>query len=402
MQQTYTKTVYLDYAATTPLDPDVAQHMHRVQDEIYANPSSLHHQGRCAFDRLQEARGNIAQALGAEASEIIFTGSGTESDNMALYGIAHAYKQYGKHIIISAIEHKAVLAMAHKLESEGFTVTYLPVDHQGLVDVDTCVAALRHDTILVSVMYANNEIGTIQPIAKLGEALLKRKTPSGTPFFHSDACQAVGLLPVEISKLHVDLLTINSSKIYGPKGIGLLYVKNGVQLAPLIVGGDQESGKRAGTENVALACGFARALQKACTMHAENCRRLMHLRDYCIATLKRHCPDVILNGHPSKRLANNIHITIPHIEGESLVLLLDTYGICCATGSACSALDLTPSHVLRAIGVSDEYIHGSIRLSLGLHTTQEDIDYTVGALAECIKKLRDISIMPHLQNTQRI
>ena len=396
-KNTILKTIYLDHAATTPLSPLVYKAMVSIEASIYGNPSSMHREGRRAFDILKQARLEVATVIGAKVKEIIFTGSGTESDNLAIIGIAHAYKKFGRHIIISAIEHKAVLASAHKLEKEGFTVTYLPVSKDGLIKVVDCVAAVRPDTILISIMHANNEIGTVEPITGLTAAIKKLRGEKTTPLFHTDACQGVGMLPVDVSKLGVDLMTINSSKIYGPKGIGLLYVKSGIYPEPLIVGGDQESGKRAGTENITLAHGFALALQNAVTSREANVSKLIALRDYFIKELISVCPDIIINGHRKKRLPNNIHISVPYIEGESLVLMLDKFGVCCSTGSACSAIDLTPSHVLRAIGIKDELIHGSLRFSLGNSTTKEEIDYTVVSIKKCINTLSRITALPYLQ-----
>lgn len=395
-------TIYLDHSATTPLDIEVHEEMSRIGTGIYGNPSSMHHQGRLAFDLLENARRSIATTLGSQPSEIIFTGSGTESDNLAIIGIAHAYQEHGKHIIVSAIEHKAVLAAAKHLETEGFEVTYLPVDTDGLINIDACIRAIRPDTILVSIMYANNEIGTIQPIAELSTLLKKNRGQNVTPLLHTDACQAVGMLPITVSEIGADAMTINSSKIYGPKGIGLLYVKNGLRVEPVIVGGDQELGKRAGTENVILAHGFAVALSNACNTQLTTHTHTMELRDYFMHTLCATHPDIVLNGHQHKRLPNNLHISIPHLEGESLVLQLDQYGICCSTGSACSAVDLEPSHVLRAIGVDDELIHGSLRFSLGKTTTIEDINYTLRCLTQCIETLRTITAMPHMRHKKSV
>ena len=396
MRDNLAKTIYLDYAATTPLSPIVHKAMLEIEAKIYGNPSSMHREGRKAFDILERARADTASSIGANPKEIIFTGSGTESDNLAIIGVAHAYKKFGRHIIVSTIEHKAVLAATHRLEAEGFEVTYLPVTENGLVSVEECITSIRPDTILISIMYANNEIGTIEPIARLATAIKKLRREKTTPLFHTDACQAVGMLPVDVSELGIDLMTINSSKIYGPKGIGLLYVKSGVYLEPLIVGGDQESGKRAGTENVALAHGFALALKNAVATQNQTSKDITALRNYFIEKLFTICPDIILNGHRQNRLPNNVHVSIPYIEGESLVLMLDKYGVCCSTGSACSAIDLSPSHVLRAIGITDELIHGSLRFSLGTSTTTEKIDLAVDSLEKCIVTLRGITAMPHM------
>ena len=389
------KSVYLDYAAAAPLDPEVCSAMQEVSLSIFGNPSSMHHQGRAAFDILEAARTRIAKCIAAKPTEIVFTASGTESDNLALYGVTKAYQEHGQHIIVSAIEHKAILNVAKRLESEGFSVTYIPVDKVGLVDVGSVLAAIRPDTTLVSVMYANSEIGTTEPITKLAAAL---KGSKEKPLLHTDATQAAEFLSLSTDELGVDLMTLNSAKVYGPKGIGLLYVKEGVDIKPLVVGGDQEVGVRAGTESVVLAHGFSIALEKACNLRESTSHKLLELRDYFIDGLKNLNADIVFNGDLKGRLPNNINISIPYLEGESLVLLLDHYGICCATGSACSTNDLTPSHVLRAIGVSDELIHGSLRFSLGRNTTKDEIDYTIQCLEKCINTLMQITAVPFVDN----
>ncbi len=384
------KTIYLDHAATTPIDPMVAEVVYEVMQTVSGNPSAMYTLGREAKQVLEDARQRIATSLEVNSEEITFTGSGTESDNLAIIGAARARQHKGRHIVVSAIEHKAVLAAAKRLESEGWEVTYLPVDGEGLVAVENVIAAIRPDTSLVSVMYANNEIGTIEPIVEIGQAIrtldLKKR-----PLFHTDACQALGYLPVKPRELGVDLLTINGSKIYGPKGTGALWRRSGVRLEPQVVGGDQEFSVRAGTENVALAAGMALAVEKAVSMQSEASKEVRQMRDYFLQKLKLNLPEIIVNGSLSDRLPNNLHITVPELEGESLVLELDQYGICAATGSACSAQDLTPSHVLQAIGVSDELIHGSLRFSLGRSTTKEEIDYVVEKLQASIKRLRSLT-----------
>lgn len=385
------RNVYLDNAATTPLDKEVNKHIFNIQNKIYGNPSSFHKEGRAAFDILDIARKSAANSINAKSEEIIFTGSGTESDNLAIFGIAHAHQHKGKHIIVSAIEHKAVLSAAKELEKEGFDITYIQPNENGFVDIDKCIQAIRKDTILISLMYANNEIGTIQNIKALTTKVQTLRKDKETPFVHTDACQAVGMLPVNVQVLGIDLMTINSSKIYGPKGVGLLYIKNGIDTTPHIVGGDQENGKRAGTENVALISGFAMALEKSVKREKETAPKLEKLRDYFIENLKKELPDLQISGLKEKRLPNNVHVIIPHVEGEALVLMLAEKGIACSTGSACSSTDLTPSHVLQAIKISDDYIHGSVRFSLGLSTTIKDLDYTILNLKNCVDKLRQIT-----------
>ncbi len=387
------KTIYLDNAATTPLDLKVWEAMRPVFEGAYGNPSSLHHVGRKAHDMLRTARTRVAELLEVAPEEIIFTGSGTESDNLALFGVAHAQKKYGKHIIVSEIEHKAVLGPARSLERAGFSVTYLPVDTDGLVRKDELIRALRNDTILVSIMYANNEIGTIEPIQEIVHDIREHysRTATRAPLLHTDACQVAGMLTVSPSELGVDLMTLNGSKIYGPKGVGILYKKKGVMLEPRILGGNQEYGLRGGTENVALTAGLAKALELAVSGTDANAQHLLELQNHFIPLLYKEIPNLILNGHKTKRLPNNVSICIPDIEGESAVLMLDMYGICCSTGSACSAHDLTPSHVLHAIGRSDEIIHGSLRFSFGKDTTKEDLSYTAHALGAVVKRLREMT-----------
>jgi cysteine desulfurase len=381
------RTIYLDHAATTPLDPVVHEAMLPHLRDNFGNPSSIHHIGRAAFDTLSQARQSLGDSLGVTPEEIILTGSGTESDNLALLGLARAHREHGKHIIVSAIEHKAVLAAAAQLESEGFSVTYLPVDEHGLVSLDTLRDALTDETILVSIMYANNEIGTIQPIVEISELLADYYARKRRPLFHTDACQAVGMLPISPRELGVDAMTINSSKIYGPKGIGLLYLRAGIPVTPLLVGGGQEGGRRAGTENVALAVGFAKALEIAVHDTDVHASRLAALQTHFLAALQTLVPTHLLNGHPTKRLPNNVHLCIPDIEGEAMLLLLDNAGICAATGSACNASDLEASHVLRAIGRSDDIIHGSLRFSFGRDTTEGDLTYTAKTLGKVVHRL---------------
>ena len=396
------KTIYLDYAATTYIDTGIFKKIAPYLKKNFGNPSSLYLIGRQAKAAIESARAGVAKILGVDSREIIFTGSGTESDNLAIFGVAKAYSNKGKHIIVSKIEHKAVLESAKKLEKEGFKITYLGVDSKGLVNLAELKKSLRPDTILVSIMYANNEIGTIQPITKISEIIsnfkktksykLKAKSlTAALPLFHTDACQAAGALTLSVKKLGVDLLTINGSKIYGPKGVGCLYKARDIKLEPLIVGGDQENNLRAGTENVALIVGFGEALKLAEKLKNKENKRLVNLRDYFIKNILKLIPHSRLNGHMTKRLPNNINISFDGIEGESLVLMLDKQGVSASTGSACTSSDLTPSHVLLATGLAPELAHGSLRLTLGRKTTKRDLDYVLKILPEIVHKLRKIS-----------
>ncbi len=394
MSDPLTHTIYLDHAAAAPLDAKVLKAMLPHLESNYGNASSIHHVGRKAFDTLSEARHSIATILNVADREIIFTGSGTESDNLAILGLARANRNRGNHVIVSSIEHKAVLEAAAVLKNEGFAITYLPVDEYGMVQLTTLRSALTDQTILVSIMYANNEIGTIQPISEIAALLRDRYDHDKKPIFHTDACQAAGALPLTPKTLGVDAMTLNSAKIYGPKGIGLLYLQSGIAIQPLLVGGGQEEGRRAGTENVALAVGFAKALEIAFNRHDTESCQLAALRDHFLTQLQKAIPSLLLNGHPINRLPNNVHLCIPHVEGESMLLLLDAAGICAATGSACNASDLEPSHVLTAIGRDESIIHGSLRFTLGRGTTKTELDTTVTVLATIVERLHSISASP--------
>ena len=387
------KTIYLDYAATTPLDPEVLREMLPYFGPEYSNPSSMYASGRRAGQAIKKARAAVAATINSSLDEIIFTGSGTESDNMAIIGIARANRLYGNHLIVSAIEHKAVLESVRELKAEGFEVSMLPVDGYGCVDIKKCLALITEKTILISVMYANNEIGTIQPIKELSLAIKEYRQSKMFPLLHTDACQAAGHLSLDVKALGVDLMTLNGSKIYGPKGVGVLYKKKGVRIAPLIVGGEQEMNLRAGTESLPLIIGLARALKEVNALRIEESRRLIDLRDYFIDCISTKIPEAILNGHRTQRLPNNVHISIPHIEGESILLMLDRHGIEASTGSACSAFDLKPSHVLLAIGQSAEFAHGSIRFSLGRHTTKEEIDQVMSIFPSIVEHLKKVSAL---------
>lgn len=389
------RTIYLDHAAATPTRREVVNAMYPILTDFYGNPSSLHHKGREASALLEGARARVANLLGVTSGEIIFTSGGTEANNLALLGIAEAHTSYGKHILVSQIEHPSVLAAAERLSERGFLVEYIPVDREGSIHPEDVISRTREDTILISIMYANNEIGTVQPIQEIIREV-RNKFPNHPVVFHTDACQAAGQLPIKPRDLGIDLMTINSGKIYGPKGVGILYVRSGVPFSPQIVGGNQESGHRAGTENVTGIIGFAEALEISLSYEVTYREKLIKLRDEFIGDIKKAIPDVVLNGPSNNRLPNNIHISIPYIEGESLLLLLDTYGICASTGSACSSHNLAPSHVLRAIKQPDTLIHGSIRFTLGEDNSREDMRYVVSALILCTERLRSISPLPIL------
>lgn len=391
-----TKRVYLDHAATTPMDPRVKKAMMPFYADVFGNPSALYENGRAAKEALRMARAQVADILHVRPEEIIFTGSGTESDALAVLGVVRSHA--GAHMITDTIEHHAVLANADVLEKEGHSVTCLSVDREGFVSVDAVEQAIRPDTVLISIMYANNEIGTIEPIqdiAKLVKRVRKERIAEGNTmplWFHTDACQAAGYLDMNIENTGVDLLTLNGSKIYGPKGVGVLYRRKGVQIQPLYRGGGQEQKLRSGTENVAAIAGLARALQIADERKGREVPRTSTLRDYFIEQLFLHIPKIVLNG-PSgdKRLPNNINISILDIEGEAMLLYLDAHGIEASTGSACDSSTLDPSHVILGIGRPYEFAHASMRFTLGRHTTKQELDYVLKVLPGVVEKLRKIS-----------
>jgi cysteine desulfurase len=380
------REVYLDYAATTPIRPEVFQAMEPYLTKEFGNPSSIHHFGKQARIAIEEAREKIAKALGAKNEEIIFTSGGTESNNMALKGVAYALSDKGKHIITSSIEHHAILEPCHFLEKLGFEITYLPVDKEGFIDPDSLRKAIRKDTILISIMHANNEIGTIEPIEELTKIAREYEI-----YFHTDAVQTVGHIPVNVDKLGVDLLSISAHKFYGPKGIGALYIRKGTKIHPLIHGGEQEQRKRAGTENVAGIVGMGKAIEISILELDNERERLINLRDYFIKEVEKRIEEVYLNGPREIRLPNNINFSFAYIEGESILLNLDLEGIAVSTGSACSSASLEPSHVLSAIGLPIELAHSAVRFTLGHYTTKEDLDYTLEVLEKTVKRLRDIS-----------
>jgi len=378
--------VYLDYAATTPVAPQVLKKMLPYFSDKFGNTMSLHSFGQEAKQALDASRGIIAQAIGAKPEEIIFTSSATESNNLALKGIAFANKTKGRHIIISSIEHHCIIESAQWLETQGFEITRLKVDKDGLVDPQDLEKTIRPDTILVSIMHANNEIGTIEPIQELGKICARRGV-----YFHTDASQTFGKLPINVKKMQIDLLTASSHKMYGPKGAALLFIKKGVQIEPIIHGGGHEMGLRSSTVNIPAIIGFSEAVKLCHEQMAKEAQREKKLRDKLIKGILKYIPGSHLNGHPTQRLANNINFWFDYVEGESIVFQLNSYGIAASTGSACSSPNLEPSHVLLAIGLKPGQAHGSLRLSLGRETKEQDIDYTLKVLPQIIQNLRKIS-----------
>ena len=378
--------IYLDNAATTKMSEVAIKAMIPYMNEIYGNPSSLHSVGQEANEALQNARERIAKLLGCEPKEITFTSGGSEADNQAIISAAKLGERKGKkHIISTAFEHHAVLHTLKKLEKEGFEITLLDVHENGLVTAEQVREAIRDDTCLVTVMYANNEIGTIQPISEIGEVCRERGV-----IFHTDAVQAVGHLHINVKEQNIDMLSLSAHKFHGPKGVGVLYTRKGIPLTTLIEGGAQERGKRAGTENIPAIMGMVAALEEACAKIEENTAKLTALRDKLIAGLSE-IPHSILNGDAKQRLPGNVNFCFEGIEGESLLLLLDDKGVCASSGSACTSGSLDPSHVLLAIGRVHDIAHGSLRLSLSEENTEEEIDYTIKAVKEVVEYLRGIS-----------
>ncbi|MPW26299.1 cysteine desulfurase NifS [Alkalibaculum sp. M08DMB] len=380
------KRVYFDYAATTPLDKEVLEKMIPYFSEKFGNPSSIYSEGREARKVIDEARQKVANSINANANEIFFTGGGTEADNWALKGVAFANKNKGNHIITTVIEHHAVLHTCEYLEKHGFEVTYLKVDEYGLIDIEELKTLIKDTTILISIMFANNEIGTVQPIKEIGQIAKEKNI-----YFHTDAVQALGNVPIDVRDLKVDLLSISAHKIYGPKGIGALYVRKGVKVDNLVHGGAQERKKRAGTENTPAVVGFGEACYLAVTDLLKRNQKTEELRDYLIKSILSTVPNVQLNGHPTKRLPGNANISFEFIEGESLLLSLDLVGISASSGSACTSGSLDPSHVLLAIGLIHEIAHGSLRVTLGKNTNKEEIDYLLEQLPPIVQRLRDMS-----------
>lgn len=380
------RKVYLDNAATTALSPKVLEKMMPYLTDIYGNASSPHSFGQTARIGVEHAREQVARAINADPSEIVFTGCGTESDNTVLFGVAERYAKKGDHIITTNVEHHAILHSCAALEKKGIKVTYLPVDKDGLVTPEQVRDAITDKTILVSVMFANNEVGTIMPIPEIAAVCHEKGV-----LFHTDAVQAAGHVPVDVKAMGIDMLSISGHKFHGPKGVGVLYERKGIRLPSYIIGGEQEKGRRAGTENVAGIVGLGEALELAVTNMSETSARMTRMRDRLIESIEATIPEVKLNGHRTKRLPNNVNFSIKYIEGESILLMLDMAGIAASSGSACTSGSLDPSHVLLALGLTHEVAHGSVRMTLGDDTTDEDIDYVLETLPKVAHRLRAMS-----------
>ncbi len=380
--------IYFDYAATTPVHPSVHKAMNPYFNRLFGNPSAVHYHGRKARQAMDSAREKVARLIGAEGECLFFTSGGTEANNLAISGIAFANRKKGNHIITSVIEHHAVLEVCHSLEDSGFEVTYLPVDKSGMVSPDDVEKAITDKTIVISVMLANNVIGTIQPIAEIGKIAHEKGI-----YLHTDAVQAIGHIPISVNSLGVDMLSISAHKLYGPKGIGALYIRKGTRIAPIIYGGGQENRMRSGTENVPGIVGFGRAAELAREDIKQENEQLIRLRDLLIKSVLTNVPYSHLNGHPTKRLPNNTNFSFEFIEGEWLCSRLDDRGISASTGSACSSSSHEPSYVLKAIGRPPELCHGSLRLTLGKWTTDEEIDRVLNVLPEVIANIRSSSLL---------
>ncbi len=379
--------IYLDHAATTATDPMVVKEMEIYFSQKYGNPNSIHSFGQETRQAIEEARKKVAHLIGAEPSEIIFTSGGTEADNHAIKGVAWANQKKGKHIITSQIEHHAVLHSCRFLEKQGFKVTYLPVDKYGLIDPEELEKTINDQTILITIMHANNEIGTIEPIKEISEIARRRGI-----YFHIDAVQTVGHIPIKVKELGVDMLSMSGHKFYGPKGVGALYLKKGVKIFPLIDGGGQEKNRRASTENVPGIIGMGKAAELAEERLKQGEEdRIAIMRDKLIKGISERVENVHLNGHPTKRLPGNVNFCFEFVEGESILLNLDMEGIAASSGSACTSGSLEPSYVLLAIGLPHEIAHGSLRLSLGKENTEDEVDYVLEVLPQIIKKLRELS-----------
>jgi len=380
------KRIYVDNAATTKVDPQVAEAMLPFFTQGFGNPSSIYAEGRAAKAAIESAREQVAKAIGASSKEIYFTGSGSEADNWAIRSVAKTLSKKGNHIITSAVEHHAVLHTCADLEKQGFEVTYLPVDEFGMVSPEDVKSAIRDTTILISIMFANNEIGTIMPIAEIGKVAREAGV-----VFHTDAVQAVGMVPINVEEMNIDMLSLTGHKFHGPKGCGALYVRKGIKLSSFITGGAQERMRRAGTENVPGIVGLGRAIELATANIPQKQAKLTELRDYYINKVLTAIPHSRLNGHPTQRLAGNANISFEFIEGEGLLLFLDMKGISASSGSACTSGSLDPSHVLLAIGLKHEMAHGSLRTSFGEDNTLEEVDYIVDSLTEIVERLRMMS-----------
>ena len=380
------REVYLDYSATTPVKKEVLDEMLPYYMDGFGNPSSLYEKGEESKAALDKARDRVAKLINSNPSEVFFTSCGSEADNWALFGVADALKEKGNHIITTAIEHHAILHTGEFLEKHGYEMTYLPVLPDGSVDPAVFEAAITDKTILASVMYVNNEIGTVQPIKELAEIAHKHGV-----VFHTDAVQALGNVDCDVKNLDVDLMSMSGHKIYAPKGVGALYIKKGTKIGNFLFGGAQESKRRAGTENVAGIVAFGKAAELAYENFDKHVKHCSELRDYMISEIEKRISDVCINGNREKRHPGNVNVTFKKIEGESILILLNSNGISVSTGSACSSKSLQPSHVLMAIGVNEEDIHGTIRFTVGDFTTKEDVDYTLDILENIVKRLREIS-----------
>jgi cysteine desulfurase len=386
------KRIYLDNSASTRVDDEVLQAMLPYFTESYGNASSTHQWGQQARQAIEDARGQVAALINADKTEITFLSGGTESDNLAIKGVAEAHQEHGRHIITSQIEHPAVLAACASLEKRGWSVTYLPVYREGIVRIEDVRKALTDETVLITVMHANNEIGTIQPLAEIA-ALVKERREAGQKrlYFHTDAVQSVGKIPVDVKELGVDLLTLTAHKIHGPKGIGVLYVRRGVRIASQMHGGHHERDRRAGTESVPLIVGIGKAAELARLRLAERMERARRLRDNLEEELFKRIPDISRNGDPERRVPNIANLNFDHVEGEGLQISLDLKGIAVSTGSACSSGSTEPSHVLMAIGLPRDTGYGSLRFSFGQYNTKEDVDYALETLPAVVEKLRKLS-----------
>lgn len=390
--------VYLDYAAATPVRPEIHQFIKPFATDNFGNPSAIYLEGRIAKQALEQARESVAKNLNCHPHEIIFTNGGTESINLAIFGIARAYKKFFKkpRLITSQIEHPAVLESMKQLSKEGFDIKYVSTNKFGEINLSELKKYLNSQTILVSVMYANNEIGTIQPIEKISTIIKIFRKNKYLPFFHTDACQAANYLNINVNHLGVDFMTLNGGKIYAPKASGILYKKSGLSIDPIIFGGGQEKNLRSGTENLTSWMGFSKALELTQKEKSTKIKKIKQLRDYLQKNILK-IPQTFLNGHPQKRLPNNLNVIISGIEGESLILELDKAGIAASTGSACHSHSLEPSHVLKSLGLSREKIHGSLRLTLGKYTTKKEINYVIRILPKIVKKLRNLSAIKTIE-----
>ena len=382
------KRIYMDHSATTPVAPEVLEAMLPYFSEKFGNASSLHSFGLEAKEALEESREKVAGLLGAKPEEIVFTSGGTESDNLALKGIARKNQKSGKHIITTRVEHPAILECCRRLEKEGFEVTYLPVTNEGLVEIATLESAIRSDTILISVMHANNEVGTIQPLEEIGRLAAEKDI-----YLHTDAVQSVGKIPTDVNKLGVDLLSLSAHKLYGPKGVGALYIRKGTRLESIIQGGGHEHGLRSGTENIAGIVGMARAAELGRETMSTEAERLTRLRDRLAELVLLKVKEAWINGTMKGRLPGNLNFGFKYVEGESLLLFLDSKGINVSTGSACSSHKLEPSHVLLSLGLKPEECHGSLRITLGRSNTMDDVDYVALGIAEAVERFRGISAL---------